>query len=86
MEEGLYIKKAKWITEPFLVRTESAANQFTVESFLKKRLHSSRGLEWWQAGRVGERRRGVQILSPTDGLIFHGVVTQFVESCLFKPG
>lgn len=40
------MEEAKWITEPFLVRTESAANQFTVESFLKKRLRSGLGLEW----------------------------------------
>lgn len=31
---GLNVDEAKWITGPFLVRTESAANQFTVESFL----------------------------------------------------
>lgn len=32
--DGLNVVEAKWITGPFLVRTESAANQFTVESFL----------------------------------------------------
>lgn len=57
---GLNVDEAKWITEPFLVRTESAANQFTVESFLQKRLRGGPGLEWRQAGRVakGRGRRG----------------------------
>lgn len=40
---GLNMDEAKWITEPFLVRTESAANQFTVESFLQKRLRGGPG-------------------------------------------
>lgn len=47
---GLNVVEAMWITEPFLVRTESAANQFTVESFLQKRLRGGPGLVWWGAG------------------------------------
>lgn len=85
---GLNVDEAKWITEPFSVRTESAANQFTIESFLQKRLHGGPGLEWRRTGSgVTGWRRGVGSNPlPTDGLIFHAVVTLFVESCLFKPG
>lgn len=47
--------------------------------FSKRGCAAARG---WGGGGWG----GVQILLPTDGLIFHRVVTLFVESCLFKPG